>query len=354
MSLLETAPNNRVYTRDLADPHDGAAGKPAPTAPRCAADPRDVSVELVPAAACSRLLPDWRGLADRALQPNPFMAPEFLLPAAMHLSGSKDLVLACVWKSHPRSRELIGLFALAVPRARGFSWRQADRSALWAHSTVPLGTPLLSQDPAAAAAALSAFITSQRRGGLPGLSFPSVEAGSGLMALLAEAAISRGLTVSQSPDATHSRGLDINLTREPETSGVMLAQDPASLRAMLEQALAMDAAMPRETGSAPPVIYDASRLAFLRAVIRGFAQTGQIIMARLNDGSRKAVAIAVIGPDRAYLWQLFGPSAREPGTEAALTCAIRAALSKPVAAATAHPVAGFCTMPLRTQTIVLG
>jgi Acetyltransferase (GNAT) domain len=342
MSLLETGV--RHPTAPIGAPRASGSGHP---------DTGEYAIETMSAAACARLLPDWRGLADRALAPNPFMSPAFVLPAAMHLFGARDPVITAVWRRHARSRELVGLFVSAVSRTRGFGWRPAGRGGLWSHDMMPLGAPLLSADTEAAAAVLSAFVSAQRRMGDGGVAFPAIETAGALASLLTSVAEALNLTVTLSPDADHSRGLDINLTRDPETAHVVLAQDPASLRAMLEQALAMDAALPRAPGDTPAIIDDTGRLAFMRAVVRGFAQTGQITMARLNDGSRKAVAIALVGPDRAYLWRMLGPSAHDPLVEAALTCAIRASVAMPVAAATAYPVAGFCTVPLRTQSVVL-
>jgi hypothetical protein len=312
-----------------------------------------VSVSFSRPAASEKLTPDWRGLADSALEANPFMAPEFVLPAAIHLARQDDLMLASAWKTHPRSRELIGLFLIHTQRARAFGWPQPRRTEVWSHPATPLGPLLLSRDAALAETAAGALIDALRAGRTARLAFPAIPAGGAVAEAIQSAAARRGVVLDATVDQPRSRGLDIMLTRAPASGPVVVAREPAALRAMLEQALAMDAATPRLPGDVSPALFAADELAFLRSVTRGFAQTGQIAMARLHDGPRKAAAVALLAPDRAYLWRLFGPSAHDPMAEAALACALRDATGLPVAAATAHPTAGFCTTPLRTRTLSL-
>lgn len=316
-----------------------------------------MEIELVPAAASDSLLPHWRGLADQALEANPFMAPEFILPASMHLSVGAPLMLACVWRKHARSRELTGLFPLTRVAGRAFGWLAGPRFAMWSHPLMPISMPLLCRDPDMAARAITTFLTVQLTSRRE-FTFPTVRAGGAVAAALGTAAVGTAvfglqLTVSRQADAPHSRGLDIDLQRPPLPDTAVLAQEPATLRSMLEQALVMDATVDRQPGAAPAVIHDASRLAFLRAVVRGYAQTGQVIMAKLNADGRKAVGIAIVGEHSGYLWQMFGPAAHDPMAEAAIACALRTALGKPMVAAVSHPIAGFCTVPLRTETIRL-
>jgi hypothetical protein len=313
----------------------------------------DVTVTLVPAAAGDKLLPDWRGLADTALFANPFMAPEFMQPAAVHLARADDMMLAAAWRKHARSRELIGLFALTIQRPRGLRWLQPRTASLWADGAMPLPAVLLSADAAAAQQATAALVGALEKTGVRRVAFPKVEVASRFAEVLGAASAARAGALAQGADDVHSRGLDIMLTVAPHINAVTLAQDPPSLRAMLEQALAMDAATPRQSGDAAPVLFDAQGLAFLRAMVRGFSHTGQIVMARYNEGARKAVAIALMGRERAYLWRLLGPAAHDPKAETALTWAIREATGLPVSAATDYPMAGFCTAPMRTRTFTL-
>jgi hypothetical protein len=337
---------------EIARTSGKAAGQPMAMADERGTD-AGVSVSFVRPNASDKLLPDWRGLADNALEPNPFMAPEFVLPAAIHLARPDDVTLVCAWKTHARSRELIGLFLMHAQRPRSFGWPQPRLAGLWSHPAMPLAAPLLSREPALAAAAMLAFIDALQAGRAARATFPAIPAASAVAELIRAAAAVRGLAMEASADGAHSRGLDIMLTRNPDSGPVTVARDPTALRAMLEQALAMDAAAPRIPGEAGPAIFATDELTFLRAVVRGFSHTGQVILARFSDGARKAAACAVLAPDRVYLWRLFGPSAHDPMAEAVLSCALRDATGLPVTAATAHPTAGFCTTPLRTQTLSL-
>jgi hypothetical protein len=315
--------------------------------------PGDVSVTYLRASASDRLLPDWRGLADRALDASPFMLPEFILPAAAHLSPGAELTLATAWKAHPRTRELIGLFVQAPQPQRALPWRSRRRSALWSHRLLPLAPVLLSSDPDAARLAVKAYIDAAMRDRIATATIPAVERGGMLEDIIAVIGEDLGLMLSSTDDAARSRGLDIMVSDDRTTTAVQIAHDPATIRAMLEQALAMDVAVDRGSRDRPPVLFDAGELSFMRAVARGFASLERIVMARLIDGERRAMGIGLAARDRVYLWRLLGPSARDPAVEAALTRAIAAAAGTPAIAATDHPIAGFCAAPLRTASLQL-
>ncbi len=322
-----------------------------PGAPGRAGPEAEISVTFVPAAASEKLLPDWRGLADQALESNPFMAPEFIQPAAMHLAGAEALTLACVWRRHPRSQELIGVFALAGPRLRRFRWLQSRKTGLWLNAAMPLSAALLARNPAVARQAVLALLDSLSSGDYRRVCFPGVDADGPLADILAEIGSGRVGGVAAAPDLPRSRGLDIMLRSSPGPDTVAVAREPAALRAMLEQALVMDAGAPRSEGDPAPLLFDARGLAFLRAAVRGFANTGQVLMGRYSEDGRKAAAVALVGADRTFLWRLFGPAAQDPRAEAALACAFAEAAGKPVVAAAHQPMAGFCVQPLRTQAM---
>ncbi|MGL4241791.1 MAG: hypothetical protein ACRCTI_11820, partial [Beijerinckiaceae bacterium] len=272
-------------------------------------------------------------------------------PAAAHLSAGADPLLVAVWKQHIRSQELIGLFAVTLQRTRGpAGWVRQRRASLWRHPSLPLAPFLLSADRALAAVAVNAFRDwlIDQRAGLAAL--PAVDVGGAAAAILSEAAAQRGWTMIRKADAPHSRGLDIMLSGGAPVA-TTVTREPLPLRVMLEQALAMDAAFARGLDDPQAVVFDSSEVAFLRAVVRGFSHLDRIVGARVSDDGMKAVALAVAGRDRAYLWRIFGPSAHDPRAEVALVRGIRNAVGMPVFAAASHPVAGFCTDPLRTESL---
>jgi hypothetical protein len=311
--------------------------------------PGRTKVVQIEPASFDKLKPHWRGLADRALTPNPFMSPEFIEPAAVHLAGRNELALAAVFRQHSRSEELIGLFAVRPQLPASLSFGRSGRPSLWSHPWMTDATPLLSADRDdardAVQAIFGAFGTIQRGG----LTIPSIAAGSAALEVIGEAAAARGMTVRLSPQDTHSRGLHIVIDRPAPFDGIAVAREPATLVAMLEQALAMDAA-----AAGPSALHDLKTISFLRAAVRGFSHTRQAVMARIDDGKQRAAALAWLSPDRALIWRLFGPHGRRPSMELALARAIGNATGRRPAAASFEPVAGFGMEPHATVTATIG
>jgi CelD/BcsL family acetyltransferase involved in cellulose biosynthesis len=95
-------------------------------------------VERWPLAKLGAIMPQWRALAARALEPNVFYEPAFALPAAA-LWG-EEVGANLVWSHTDR---LLGLFPLRAERRYGL-----PPSVLtgWTHPYGPLGTPLVDRD----------------------------------------------------------------------------------------------------------------------------------------------------------------------------------------------------------------
>jgi hypothetical protein len=310
-------------------------------------------VVLTSPAAFDKLKPHWRGLADRAITQNPFMAPEFIEPAAALLAKRQELTLAAVYRRHARSEELIGLFALGQMIRRAFPLGSAPVPTFWSHRCLADATPLLSADTTDATDAVAALLDATEAPRRGGFIMPALAAGSAALSAISAAAAARGLDLRLSGETAHSHGLHIML-REPQiAAGVTVVREPAPLMAMLEQALAMDAAAPRAAGQAPADLMDHQMLAFLRATVRGFAHTRQAVMARLDAGGMRASLLAWLGADQAFIWRLFGPDARNPTAEAALAFAVGTATGRTPVAATADPVSGFCMAAHPTVTASL-
>jgi hypothetical protein len=338
-----------VEARDTS----AAERRPEGKTPGKAVARRPAETRFVRPAAFDRLLPHWRGLADRAFVANPFMAPEFIEPAAAHLAARDELLLAAVFRPHARSEELIGLFALSQKPPRGLALLRTPAVSLWTHPLFPDGTPLLAEDPRDAKTAVTALLDAIAAGGRHILKFPAMPVASPVVELIADAAAAHGLQPGLGETVTHTRGLDIMLSRPPAADHVSIAREPAPVQAMLEQALAFDAARSRMPGEPAAALFDQRQLSFLRAAARGFSHTRQIVMARFDDGRRKAAAAALLAPGVAYVWRLFGAAAHDPTVEAALATAISSATERQVVAATAEPVAGICMPPFRTATLTL-
>jgi CelD/BcsL family acetyltransferase involved in cellulose biosynthesis len=95
---------------------------------------------LEPVDALPRLAERIRALADRAMETNPFLLPEFLEPAIRAL-GSKRLRLAIF-----SDRDDLHFFAPVV--TGGGQFLGARRFSVWAHPYAPLGSPLIDKDTA--------------------------------------------------------------------------------------------------------------------------------------------------------------------------------------------------------------
>jgi hypothetical protein len=313
----------------------------------------ETHVAIVPPAGFDRLKAHWRGLADKAVTPNPFMAPEFLEPAAVHLAQRHELALAAVFRRHARSQELIGLFALTQNQRRAFGFGRAADPSLWSHPEFPDATPLLGSDAGDAEAAAEALFDAVGAGRRGGLTMPFLAADSAALAVLRSVAERKGLAVQLSRHDPHSHGLHLMLREPRAAAAVMVARDPTPLMAMLEQALAMDAQRPRLPGQPTAELGDQRLLSFTRAAVRGFSHTGAAVMARFEQDGRRAAALAWLSGGNAHVWRLFGPDASHPTAEAALAHAIGAASGARPIAATREPVSGLCMAAKPTVTMRL-
>lgn len=85
--------------------------------------------------------PDWRALAECAIEQNPLLSPSFLNPALDHLASGR-VRLAAVRRD--------GELAAFAPVRKVRIGRLIPAMAVWAHPYAPLGTPLLASEAAAA------------------------------------------------------------------------------------------------------------------------------------------------------------------------------------------------------------
>ncbi|MFC5141923.1 GNAT family N-acetyltransferase [Actinomycetospora rhizophila] len=130
------------------------AERPVAGHPRQRVDPT-VAVTALPSAAHDPgFLARWRDLEHRALEPNPFLAPQMVLPAARHLGPPPSLRLLTA----EQDGRTVFLLPVAdatphalVPVPGGVPWRRAGVLGLvglrtWLHPYCFLGTPLVDPD----------------------------------------------------------------------------------------------------------------------------------------------------------------------------------------------------------------
>jgi CelD/BcsL family acetyltransferase involved in cellulose biosynthesis len=85
-------------------------------------------------------LRDWRELAGRAIEPNPYFEPDFVLPAARSLARPAEVGVLVA--------EGADGWAACLPVRRAWRWRRLPLRSLtvWRHLYCYLGTPLVSDD----------------------------------------------------------------------------------------------------------------------------------------------------------------------------------------------------------------
>jgi len=153
----------------------------------------------------------WAALAARAVEPNPFLAPWFHLPALRHLASPANGVVTLLAWHGGRERELVGLMAVAHQRRS----RRLPVSCLstWRHPYCFLTTPLLDPDHASEALAALLGWTHRRRDGRL-LRLPRVNGDGPFASLLADYLAERGLA------ATRTGRVERPLYRHDGSAGV--------------------------------------------------------------------------------------------------------------------------------------
>ena len=283
---------------------------------------------LVEALTVDELEPhriEWRELARRALEPNPFMEPDFALTAMLHLPVSQRPLMAVVWQAvghDPRAR-MIGVWGFEQGRFGAFG----GVARTWKYKHSALGTPLI--DRLAATRAVDAVLAwlREKKLGQSALVMRDLARGGEAAALIADRCATQGLVTtglneheraalrpeavepSARPYGTrtrkHEREVDRLARRLAETGAVAFgsASDAADIRYAAEWFLALEQAGwkgRRRTA----FLSDAGDAAFLRAALRQLARAGKCRIDWIAvDGRPIAMAIVLRSADRAYYWK---------------------------------------------------
>lgn len=105
-----------------------------------------LSTRYVPAREIDgELVAAWRGLADRAAEPNPFQEPDVVLPAIHHLAGRVRVGLITVSAGSRLLATLAVIWPLRLPAE---AWWRVPVPALqaWTEPFMQLSTPLVDRD----------------------------------------------------------------------------------------------------------------------------------------------------------------------------------------------------------------
>ncbi len=309
-------------------PSMGAESRTASVAPHQPEQP--IILEARPLAACGEIAGAWSHLAGRALEPNPFFEPGFLLAAVQHLVAFREVMVLLAWQGAEDGpqRRLLG-FVPVFPR-QGFFL--PDSLIGLSDRRVAHGAPLL--DRQSASAVIEALLAPRRQRLLDGrgLVLRAIERDGPLAATLRELAETGRLGVSSLPAAPAAPAPPrsaASLTAPKGAGGLKLVEprSQAALRDAVEIILAMEASGPRGRSGAA-TLHDTREVGFLRAMTRSLARGRQCRVGLLMQEETPVAGAIVIGRG-ARSWLYLGVedeamARREPLRE--LLAALRRAM----------------------------
>jgi CelD/BcsL family acetyltransferase involved in cellulose biosynthesis len=241
----------------------------------------------------------WRDLAARALEPNPFFEPAFLLPAWRHIEGGAVALLVV------RDGER-WLACLPVKRAAKFRKVPGPALLTWLHTHCFLGTPLVDRD--CPTEALSAALENAATDPAAGYLVLELLADDGpVAAALHEALQHEGLKAIRyeraERAALHRRedldylGLKPKRRRELQRQRRALEQEvgPLAVRDRASDQVAIEAFLELEAagwkGEAGTALTSAGHRLFFGEMCRTFAADGRLQLLSLEDENGRIVAM---------------------------------------------------------------
>ncbi|MCI9878968.1 hypothetical protein MTL_02850 [Methylobacterium goesingense] len=244
-------------------------------------------VDLRRAAAVSEgEIAAWRALLVRARVADPVLAdPDYLLSAAQHQSGGRDLLFALAWTTGNGPDQLAAVLPLALPHTL---WGQ-ERIGLWQPHGTALAPTIAPDRVEAARMAVSERLRLLRPRAvllLDGVAGPAARAPAAqLRAVPRRAGIPTQSLVGVRPGRAPSQ--------------VERIGEPDRVRDAVEEFLLLDAEV-----SLAPIIGDPSEAALVRVVTRLFAQRRQVtVTLTRQEGAVVAAAITLGHGAQAVAWR---------------------------------------------------
>lgn len=307
MAHLELEPLRHMGL--LADRPRGLPSAGARMAARSASADRigDLSVEVRPLAACAAIVSQWRRLAERAIEPNIFFEPDFLLSAVRHLPEAQDHLAILVWLPAGRgAQRLVGFWPFREARRPRLMPLHAGLRSRFAAS----GAPLL--DRSLPVETASALVQAALRHGdrEVGLAFPQLPLDGAAARSLRAACLLAGLSAAELDPHLRAcvwgeagpaeagrvarearRGLR-QLSAHGDVS-LVSATDPPAVREATELFLALEASGWKALrGTA--LLSNPRDAAFFRSMSRALSRSGGIEVHLLQAGARVAAAGVVL------------------------------------------------------------
>lgn len=271
-------------------------------------DPTGLSIERRPLAACAAIEAEWRDLAHRAVEPNPFFEPDFALPAAQHLVDFRDAPVLLLWDGSATSRRLLGF----VPARLRHRLLGHDELTGWSNSRLRIATPLI--DAGEAGRVIAALLHAPGRWGLArtqNLQLHRLDLDGPLLHHVLQMAESTGHAAAVEPlptspaiaGAPDLAGLRRSLARQGKLSFAE-SGSRQELRDMVELHLALEASGSLARAGAA-ALQDTRESAFLRAMTRNLARSHRCRVGLLSLDD-KPVAGAILVGKGSRLWLYSG------------------------------------------------
>jgi hypothetical protein len=268
--------------------------------------PAGLAIEHRPLSACAAIEADWRDLATRAIEPNPFFEPDFALPAAQHLVDFRDAPVLLVWSGAAAARRLVGF----VPARMQRRLLGHDELIGWSNPRLGIATPLI--DAEQAARVIATLLHAPGRWGLANtrnLQLHQLDLDGSVLHGLLQLAGQTGHAVSfqAAPERPAETGApDLSALRHGlSRHGKLAFAESGSrqeLRDMVELHLALEASGSLARAGIA-TLQDIRESAFLRAMTRNLARSHRCRVGLLSlDGKPIAGAILIGKSPRLWLY----------------------------------------------------
>ena len=266
----------------------------------------------------------WIDLSNRAIEPNVFLDPAFVLPAIRHFALSRPPAFLLVWENAAgEPRKLLGLCPVLIPR-RVFG---ATLARAWLHEHASVGAPLIDRARAVETMDFMLDWLCREHAHVTGLLFSKLRHNGPIMSLLEARAVITGCGVrlfDQHERAMLSRGIDgrtavqtafsskklkelRRLRRRLEDKGKLVYRSAGTcgeVYAAGERFLTLEAAgWKGQRGTA--LLSNQGVAAFTREMTSCLAREGKCRIDTIElDGRPVAICIILQSDGCAYLWKI--------------------------------------------------
>ena len=259
----------------------------------------------------------WRDLSARALEPNVFAEPAFVLSALRNFAGADRLQLLLAWRSGADER-LIGAVVLQFPKlSLGLGVAR-----VWQSNQAGLAALMLDRDAAEEALAAVMDWIARERPGIIGLLVPSLDttgptaravqalgshktaparvvARRGRAVLNAAEGVAQGFEAALPKKRLKEWSRQLRRLHERGVAAFRIASDGAAVESFLAlEAKGWKGAQRTALGA------NADLAAFTRSMLAGFAEDGKLAIHLLEiDGAPVAAGLVLRSGPRAFYWK---------------------------------------------------